>query len=306
MTRPTARLATHEVADQPGPAPEGDPWAGDRALRAWVGAMGGDAAAPAALGAAIAAGGAFEAGREARRHPPEARIFDAAGRRLDEVRFHPAYHDLMRLGLGAGYAAVAWEGGAGGHVAHAAMVYLMTQAEPGVCCPMTMTYAAVPALDAEPDLAALWRPRLAARLYDPAPAPVEGKRAATLGMAMTEKQGGSDLRATATRAERDGGAWRLTGRKWFCSAPMSDGLLTLAQAPGGSPASWCRVGWRGGATGSTSSGSRTSSATTPTPRPRSSTTARSPTAWARRAAACQPSCAWSTTPGSTPRWRRRG
>ena len=195
----------------------------------------------------------------------------------------------MRLGLEAGYAAVAWEAGpgadggpgaecgragtggsgpgvgspraggpgadggpraagarshagapaaagvpvVGGHVTHAAMVYLMSQVEPGVCCPMTMTYAAVPALDADPGLAAVWGPRLTARAYDPAVAPLGAKRAATLGMAMTEAQGGSDLRATATRAEPDGEAWRLTGAKWFCSAPMSDGFLTLAQARGG-------------------------------------------------------------------------
>ena len=231
MIPPASHLATHEVANQPGARPPSDPWAEDAALRGWVARLGADARAPEALGAAILATDAWEAGRLAGAHPPEARPFDAAGRRLDEVRFHPAYHELMALGLGAGYASVAWDGTRGGHVAHAALVYLMTQVEPGLCCPMTMTHAAVPALDGAQ--AALWRPRLAAAAYDPAVAPVGEKAAATLGMAMTEKQGGSDLRATATRAEPDGDAHRLTGHKWFCSAPMCDGFLTLAQAPGG-------------------------------------------------------------------------
>ena len=113
------------------------------------------------------------------------------------------------------------------------MVYLQSQTEPGVCCPMTMSYAAYPALAADADLAALWQPRLASPSYDPAIAPLSRKQAATMGMAMTEKQGGSDVRANSTRAVPDGPGYRLRGHKWFCSAPMSDGFLTLAQAPGG-------------------------------------------------------------------------
>jgi putative acyl-CoA dehydrogenase len=113
------------------------------------------------------------------------------------------------------------------------MVYLTSQVEPGVCCPMTMTYAAVPALRADKALLGEWVPKLTARLYDPAARPLARKAGATLGMAMTEKQGGSDIRANATRAEREGDHYRLTGHKWFCSAPMSDGFLTLAQAEGG-------------------------------------------------------------------------
>jgi putative acyl-CoA dehydrogenase len=173
------------------------------------------------------------AGRLANRFPPELRLFDRSGRRLDEVDFHPAYHALMRFGIEAGYPSVAWSGGAGGHVAHAAMVYMLSQVEPGVCCPMTMTYAAVPALAAEPALSAAWVPRLLAARYDPASRPAAEKAGATIGMAMTEKQGGSDVRANTTRAEPDGEGWRLTGHKWFCSAPMSDAFLTLAQAPEG-------------------------------------------------------------------------
>lgn len=127
----------------------------------------------------------------------------------------------------------AWEGEQGGHNAHAAMVYLTSQVEPGVCCPMTMTYAAQPALRATPDIANVWGPRLMSRDYDGRSLPANQKTGATMGMAMTEKQGGSDVRANTTQAEPDGGDWRLTGHKWFCSAPMSDAFLTLAQTRAG-------------------------------------------------------------------------
>ena len=173
-----------------------------------------------------------EAARDAQTRKPELRLFDRGGRRIDEVHFHPGYHALMALGLEAGYAATAWDG-TGSHLKHAAMNYLMGQVEPGVCCPMTMTYAAVPALDADSDLAALWRPRLTARAYDPSRRAAAEKTAVTLGMAMTEKQGGSDVRANSTWAEPDGGMYRLQGHKWFCSAPMCDGFLTLAHLPQG-------------------------------------------------------------------------
>jgi len=149
------------------------------------------------------------------------------------VAYHPAYRELMQAGLGAGYAALPWEGEAGGHSTHAAMVYLTAQVEPGICCPMTMTYAAVPALRAAPGLFDVWVPKLTARLYDPAIRPLAQKAAATMGMALTEKHGGTDPGQSATMAVRDGDAYRLRGHKWFCSAPMSDGLITLAQAPGG-------------------------------------------------------------------------
>ena len=231
MATPDSDLPTHAVHNQPPERGDEDLWTGDAALRDH--AAGADAAALADFGARLGRAEARAAGRAANRHPPEAVLLDRGGRRLDEVHFHPAYHDLMRLGLEAGYAARPWQAGGGGHLTHAAMVYLMSQVEPGVCCPMTMTYAAVPALAADAALSDRWRPKLTARAHDPAIAPLSAKSAATMGMAMTEKQGGSDLRSNATRAERTGDGWRLTGHKWFCSAPMSDGFLTLAQAPGG-------------------------------------------------------------------------
>jgi putative acyl-CoA dehydrogenase len=140
----------------------------------------------------------------------------------------------MALGLDSGLAAVAWDGTPAGHVAHAAMLFLTGQADSGTSCPMTMTYAAVPALAANPAIKAEWRPRITAGRYDPASRPASEKAGVTIGMAMTEKQGGSDVRANTTRAEPEGGGWwRLTGHKWFCSAPMSDAFLTLAYAEGG-------------------------------------------------------------------------
>ncbi|MEE4117429.1 MAG: acyl-CoA dehydrogenase family protein [Paracoccaceae bacterium] len=228
---PAAELATHEVTNQPEMGGERDLLASDPALAALAPAFGADMTALGLLAAELGREATREAARAAQRHKPELVTFDRAGRRLDEVRFHPAYHDLMRLGLEAGYAAGPWTGGH--HATHAAMVYLFSQVEPGVCCPLTMTYAAVPALAAEPGLDAVWRPRLTASAYDTAIVHVTDKRAATLGMALTEKQGGSDVRKNATSAVPDGDGYRLTGHKWFCSAPMSDGFLTLAQAPGG-------------------------------------------------------------------------
>ncbi len=230
---PQSRLQTHEVVNQPPEPGDTDLWRSDLPLREAVAREGGQEGALAPFGALLGRAEMREAGREANRCLPELRLFDRGGRRLDEVHFHPAYHRLMAEGLGAGYAAVAWEGAPGGHATHAAMVYMMSQIEPGVCCPMTMTYAGWPALAADPELAALWQPKLASRRYDSSVRPVAEKHGATLGMAMTEKQGGSDVRANTTVATPEGGLYRLTGHKWFCSAPMSDGFLTLAQAPGG-------------------------------------------------------------------------
>lgn len=222
-----SNLTTHEVGNQPD-WPARDPWAQDKTLRQVLG----DQPDLARLGRALASDEIRTAARDAQTRLPELRLFDRGGRRLDEVHFHPGYHRLMDLGLRAGYAAAAWEPG-GSHLRHAAISYMFAQVEPGVCCPMSMTYAAYPALQVDPQLAGLWGPRLIARGYDPSIRSVERKEAATLGMAMTEKQGGSDVRANSTRAEPAGGMWRLTGHKWFCSAPMCDGFLTLAQTGAG-------------------------------------------------------------------------
>jgi len=231
--QPVSRLLTHEVENQPDPPGDRDLWQEDPALRAAVNREGGDAGGLARHGGELGRASWRDAARDANRVAPELRRYDVAGRRCDEVHFHPSYHDFLRLGLGAGYAALPWESARGGHVSHAALVYLHSQVEPGTCCPMTMTYAASAALGAAPEVAARWLPGLQSRDYDPRLLPADRKSGLTLGMAMTEKQGGSDLRGSSTRAERTGDGWRLTGHKWFCSAPMSDGFLTLAQAEEG-------------------------------------------------------------------------
>ncbi|MEX1662946.1 acyl-CoA dehydrogenase family protein [Thioclava sp. 15-R06ZXC-3] len=235
MTTPAPRadLSTHRVENQPPPRGNTDLWASDAPLREAIAREGGQPAPLAEYGAALGTVEMRQAARDANTCSPKLHLFDAGGRRLDEVHFHPAYHQFLDLGIASGYCATAWQGTPGGHTTHAAMVYLASQVEPSTCCPMTMSYAAYPALAASPDLAAIWQPKLTTRRYDPSLRPVREKLGVTLGMAMTEKQGGSDVRANTTRAEPAGDHWRLTGHKWFCSAPMSDGFLTLAQTPAG-------------------------------------------------------------------------
>ncbi|UQV18438.1 acyl-CoA dehydrogenase family protein [Brevundimonas albigilva] len=235
--RPIAHLDTHDVTNQPPPLEDVNLFIGDRALTEAVDKAGGGMHRDrlTALGARCGSAEVIGWGVEANRQAPMLDTFDRYGQRIDEVRFHPAYHQLMALGLESGFASVAWNGTPAGHVAHAATLFLTAQADSGTTCPMTMTYAAAPALQAEPDVAAEWTPRILAGRYDPATRPAADKAGVTIGMAMTEKQGGSDVRANSTRAAPTGeaGWYSLTGHKWFCSAPMCDAFLTLAYAPGG-------------------------------------------------------------------------
>ncbi len=233
---PRSQLGTHAVFNQPPPLGDVNLFDADGLLRRFVAQAGGAShtAHLSAFGRQVGSEAAADLGVAANRNPPVFKPFDRWGRRIDEVEFHPAYHELMAMGLRGGVSSRAWTYPEGGHVAHAALLFLMSQAESGVTCPMSMTYAAVPALRRAPDLAAEWVPRVLAGDYDPRVLPAEAKRAATLGMAMTEKQGGSDVRANTTRATPVGeGAYELVGHKWFCSAPMSDAFLTLAYADGG-------------------------------------------------------------------------
>ena len=172
---------------------------------------------------------------QANRHVPQLRTHDRYGARIDTVDYHPAYHELMTLAFGAGLHSLAWKARRdGAFVARAALNYLWNQAENGTSCPVTMTFAAVQVLRNDAQLAAEWEPKLLADAYDPQAAHLSQKRAATVGMAMTEKQGGSDLRSNQTSAtELADGAYVLEGHKWFCSAPMSDGFLTLARTGAG-------------------------------------------------------------------------
>ncbi|MEZ5892105.1 MAG: acyl-CoA dehydrogenase family protein [Parvularculaceae bacterium] len=234
--RPRAELQTHDVTNQPPPFEGVNFFDSDKALKGAVEKRGGafHVKQLSAYGASLGSAEAQEWALVANANPPKLVSFDRYGHRLDEVEFHPAYHQLMSLGLANGYSSLAWTAKEGGHVAHAAMVFMQAGAEPGVGCPMTMTYAAVPALRHEPDVASQWVPRILIGGYDPRFAPAAEKRAVTIGMAMTEKQGGSDIRANTTTATPIGGnAYELVGHKWFCSAPMCDAFLTLARTDAG-------------------------------------------------------------------------
>jgi putative acyl-CoA dehydrogenase len=241
MTRPTPHV-THEVLNQVPPL-AGYDVAEDpaliEALRREAGPgspdPGGQEAGLHELGAAAGSAATQDLARLANEYPPVLRAHDSRGHRIDEVEFHPAWHELMSTAVAQGLHAAPWlDGAPGAHVTRAARFYVWTQAEAGHGCPVSMTYAAVPALRHEPALAARFEPLLGSRTYDPGLRVADGKAGLLAGMAMTEKQGGSDVRAGTTRAVPDGdGGYLLTGHKWFCSAPMCDLFLVLAQAPEG-------------------------------------------------------------------------
>jgi putative acyl-CoA dehydrogenase len=231
--------STHSVTNQPPPLVGYDVYSADRALSEAVerhlapellDEVSGELAG---LGRTCGAAQVQEWGALANDNPPRLRTHDRYGRRIDEVDFHPAWHRLLGKGVSAGLTA-AWAR-PGGHVRRAAAFLMWTQVEAGNGCPLSMTHAAVPALRTDPDLAAEWEPRLTSMIYDRDLRPARQKAGALFGMGMTEKQGGSDVRANTTTATplAEAGTYALTGHKWFCSAPMSDGFLVLAQAPEG-------------------------------------------------------------------------
>ncbi len=227
---------THEVTNQPPPLVGSNAWTGDPVLRATVAREGGgwvDEQA-ASLGELVGSERMQLLAAQANRILPELRTHDRVGNRIDEVDYHPAYHELMQLAFTNGLHSLAWTAaGPGGFVARAALNFLWNQGENGTSCPVTMTFAGVEVLRQSPEIAREWEPKLVAPAYDPRPLPVSEKTAATVGMAMTEKQGGSDLRANQTRARYVAHElYELRGHKWFCSAPMSDGFLTLALLEG--------------------------------------------------------------------------
>jgi len=224
-------------ANQPPPLAGFNAWSGDRTLREAVEREGAGWIASKAekMGELVGSERMQTLAAQANRNPPELRTHDRFGDRIDAVDYHPAYHELMGLAFGAGLHSLAWtESRKGAWVARAALNYLWNQGENGVACPVTMTFASIRVLRNERDLAAEWEPKVLACEYDPRPLPLAQKRAATIGMAMTERQGGSDLRANSSQAVRTGdGAYALTGHKWFCSAPMSDAFFTLANTDAG-------------------------------------------------------------------------
>ncbi len=216
-------MATHEVTNQVPPL-TGHDVAADPALLTWA-----DNAGLHSLGKLAGSAEWQERGRLANTYPPVLHTHDRYGNRIDEVEFHPAWHDLMNVAVDHGLHAYV----DGGHLERAARFYVWSQVEAGHGCPISMTYAAVPALRVQPDLAQTYEPLLTSRSYDFGLRAPLTKRGLIAGMSMTEKQGGSDVRANTTVAKPVADGYVLTGHKWFTSAPMSDVFLTLAQAPGG-------------------------------------------------------------------------
>ncbi len=241
-TESSAGGQTHEVFNQPPPLQDYNVFEQDRALVEALDREGGDWAADrvSEVGAIAGQERAQRWGVEANQNPPRLRTHDRFGNRIDEVDFHPAWHELMRFGVSHGLHALPWrEPVPGAHVARAAMFSCASVADAGFGCPISMTNAVIPSIRKQPEIAAEWEPRFLSLEYDGerlVPAP--DKKGALCGMAMTEKQGGSDVRANTTVARPlngggPGGEYEITGHKWFCSAPMCDAFLVLAQADGG-------------------------------------------------------------------------
>jgi putative acyl-CoA dehydrogenase len=246
------RFDTHEVFNQAPPFGDLNLFRCDPGLREGLAREGGAWAAESLdrLGEQLGSAAVLDLGRLANEFPPRLVNFDRSGRRIDEVEFHPAWHELMRLLIENGAHSLPWEAPrAGAQVARAAAYLLFGQVENGSQCPVTMTYASVPALRQNEAIAAAWLPKILSRDYDPRSLPIEQKRGALIGMGMTEKQGGTDVRANTTRAtridpagararfgEQGEGAWSIVGHKWFFSAPQSDAHLILAQTDDGGSA----------------------------------------------------------------------
>lgn len=237
----TTNATTHEVLNQPPPLVDYNVFTQDAALVEGVRRAGASWAETQLeeLGTLAGTEEAIRWGFDANTHEPVLHTHDRYGHRIDEVEFHPAWHHLMENAVEHGMHSSPWRNPQpGAHVARAAAFFIFTQLDSGHGCPISMTYAAVPALRTQPDIAAEWEPRLTSLSYDPGLRPAQSKRGILSGMGMTEKQGGSDVRANSTRAVPAGASghgkeYLLTGHKWFCSAPMCDVFLVLAQAPKG-------------------------------------------------------------------------
>jgi len=234
---PSSRFVTHEVSNQAPPLQDFNAYSADQALVDAVHREGGGWAESAleAFGA-LCGGELLELGFVANAHRPQLQLFDRYGHRLDDVEFHPAYHRIMELAIAHGVPSFGWRRAdrPGAQVARVALAFLHAQAEQGSGCPLTMSFASVGALRHAPQLEQTWLPRITSDRYDPRPLPVGQKHGALVGMGMTEKQGGSDVRANTTVATAVGdGCYELVGHKWFFSAPTCDAHLVLAQAPEG-------------------------------------------------------------------------
>ena len=236
-----SEIGNHEVFNQPPPLVDYNVFTSDAPLAEAVRREGAEWAEEriAAVGELAGSERAQTLGRLANENGPKLRTHDRYGNRVDEVEFHPAWHELMTEAVGFELHASPWkQPGPGAHVARGAAFMCFSQAEAGVGCPISMTYSVIPALRTQPELAAEWEPRFFSSTYDPANAPAPRKAGALAGMGMTEKQGGSDVRANTTVARPvngggPGAEYALTGHKWFMSAPQCDAFLVLAQADGG-------------------------------------------------------------------------
>lgn len=229
-------LDTHRVWNQVPELVDYNLFSSDVALQEAVSREGGDFAVSEldGFGKILGTADNIHHGHLANQYPPELQIFDRFGHRIDEVEFHPSYHHLMGVAKDVGAHSIAWTAESGGHVAHTAMEYLLTQVEAGICCPITMTYACIPSMMQNEFLKKEWVPKILQPEYDQRFIPAEQKSSLMIGMAMTEKQGGSDIRSNETKAVKiQDDEYQLTGHKWFCSAPMLDAFLTLAQTEKG-------------------------------------------------------------------------
>jgi putative acyl-CoA dehydrogenase len=239
---PADSYATHEVMNQATPLTGHNAFTGDRLLVeiaarekvAWANGL------LAETGATVASARVAKLARDANRNLPELRSHDRFGNRIDQIEFHPAWHELMSLAIGHGTHSLSWTVKLpGAHVARGVLSYLWNQGENGICCPLGMTYSAIPALRLQPELAAVWEPFILSTRYDATAAPMQRKTGGTVGMTLTEKQAGSDLRATQTTARPagprrgPGEAYAIDGHKWFFSVPHSDLFVTLAHTDRG-------------------------------------------------------------------------
>src|SRR4051812_42804222 len=296
---------THEVANQPPPLADYDLFSANVPLVEAVEREGAGWARERCAEAGRRGGppGSRKWGGLPNKTPPRLKPHDRFGNRIDEVEFHPSYHELMALSCRHELHSLPWTLEREGGYALKAALTMSATADAGHGCPITMTSAAIPALRATPEIAAEWEPLLMARGYDRELRPASEKGSAKCGMAMTEKQGGSDVRANTTRAEQEGDWWRITGHKWFCSAPMCDLFLVLAQTDEGLT---CFAVPRILPDGSRNTfrlqrlkdklGNR------PTPARRSSSRAPTARCSASPAAACARSSTWSSTRGWTAWW----
>ncbi len=240
-THEFAHRPPDEVFNQPPPLEDYNLFEYDQPLRQALSREGGGWAEGQVFlyGAMLGKPENLRLGVQANRCLPELHTHDASGRRIDEVAYHPSYHALMRLGVEHGLHAMTWRRPQrGAHVARAAMMMLRHQLDEGTSCPLTMTFAVIPSLRLQPELAAEWEPRVLSTEYDPRFIPASQKNGALFGMAMTERQGGSDVQGNTTRAvplgsEGPGQEYLLTGHKWFCSVPMCDAFLALARTEKG-------------------------------------------------------------------------